>query len=106
MHTASLATSSPPRFLPHGLDSLYVSFFLGLSGGPLDFGAVAGAKAAASASRTRMAEVDLAGERFAVMPHGKKPYSYVLKATGGAFEMRLAERMQPACHVQFAAEAL
>lgn len=100
------AAPQPHRLLLHGLDSLYVSFFVGLSGGVLDFGAIAEAKAAAAASRNRMTELRLGDERFAVMPHGKKPYSYVLHAEGGAFEMRLAERLQPACHIQFASEAL
>jgi len=100
------AEPQAPRLLLHGLDSLYVSCFSGLSAGVLDFGAISEAKAAAGASRSRMAEVVLGGERFAVMPHGKKPYSYVLHAEAGAFEMRLAERMQPSCHVQFASEAL
>ena len=38
------------------------------------------------------------------MPYGKKPYRYVL--SNRLFEVRLAERMSPSCHVQFFSEGL
>lgn len=105
-HDTPAAAVEPPRLLLHGLDSLYVSFFPALTGGVLDFGTLAEARARAAASRDRMSPLRIGDERFAILSHGKKPYSYVLTAEAGAFEMRLAERLQPACHVQFASQAL
>ena len=62
-------------------------------------------RSSASASRAdRHAEIVLGTERFALLPYGRNPYSYVL--INKSFEVRLGEHMRPNCHVQFFSEAL
>lgn len=93
-----------PRLLLHGLDSLYVSYFLDTASGAMDWEELAWRKERARNRREELAELILGSERFALMPYGKKPYTYVMG--NRAFEVRMAERMQPSHHVQFFSEAL
>jgi hypothetical protein len=101
--SAQAEPSARPELLLSGVDSLYVSFYLDLSSGELDFDDLAYEKERIRHSRgNRHAEVG--GERFALLPHGRRPYPYAL--TNKSFEVRLAEHMRPNCHVQFFSEAL
>ncbi len=93
-----------PSLLLRGLDSLYVSYDLGTAMSAIDWGDLAYRKELMHAEHQRFAEIILGTETFALMPYGKKPYSYIL--VNKAFEIRLSERMHPTCHVQFFSEAL
>lgn len=109
---AATAVASPipavaglPRLLLSGLDSLYVSFFAEVSRSDLDLEEFDFFKEKTRESRNKkFAEIELGTERFALMPYGKHPYRYILR--NEAFEVRLAEHMQPGCHVQFLSEGL
>jgi len=94
-----------PKLLLSGLDSLYVSYFLDTSAGKLDWDDLAYRKERIRHSRNDVhTEIVCGTERFALLPYGRKPYSYVL--TNKSFEIRLAEHMRPNCHVQIFSEAL
>jgi hypothetical protein len=94
-----------PRLLLSGLDSLYVSYFLEMSTGRLDWDELACQKERLRHSRTdHHAEAALGSQRFALMPYGRKPYTYVL--SNPSFEVRLSEHTRPSCHVQVYSEAL
>src|SRR5215469_1251425 len=94
-----------PRLLLRGVDSLYVSYFFNLRRAKIDFDELSYQKERVKAARnTDFAEIELGSERFALMPYGKHPYRYVL--SNEAFEVRLAERISPTCHVQFFSERL
>ena len=93
-----------PKCLSSGLDSLYLSVFLDVSTGLLDFDELEYLKRRAATNSDRFAEISLGGETFALKPYGRKPYRYVLG--NDVFEIRLAERMHPACFVQFLSKGL
>jgi hypothetical protein len=94
-----------PRLLIHGLDSLYVAFWLDVACGGIDFDDLAFRKERLRQSRTDdFAEIQLGRERFALKPFGRHPYPFVL--ANDAFEMRLGEHLRPACYVQFASKGL
>jgi len=94
-----------PQLLLSGLDSLYLSYYLDLKKSTLDFDELAYKKERLKEARGQeLAEIELGTERFALMPYGKHPYTYVL--SNEAFEIRLGENMSPSCHVQFASRFL
>ncbi|MBN9495238.1 MAG: hypothetical protein J0H39_00670 [Alphaproteobacteria bacterium] len=94
-----------PRLLAQGLDSLYVSFWLDVACGDLDFDDLAFRKEQLRQSRNvGFAEVRLGREHFALKPFGRHPYPFVL--ANDAFELRLGEHLRPACYVQFASKGL
>jgi hypothetical protein len=96
---------SRPKLLLSGLDSLYVSYFFDLEKSDIHFDELAFQKERIKEARKEdLAEIQLGTERFALMPFGKHPYSYVL--SNEAFEVRLGERMSPSCHVQFYSQFL
>lgn len=95
---------APNKLLLRGIDSLYVSFYLDTATCSIDWEDLAYRKERVRTEGNDFAELSLGSESFALLPYGKKPYRYVL--TNRAFEVRLGERMQPACHVQFFSEAL
>ena len=89
-----------PALLMSGLDSLYVSFFLDVTRGALDWDELALAKERVQQSHDQsFSEIRLGNETFALMPYGKKPYRYVL--SNRLFEVRLAERMSPSATCNF-----
>lgn len=101
----TLPDRSGPPLLLCGLDSLYVSFYLDLATGKIDFDELGFLKERAKAAHNReLKEITLGSETFALMPYGKAPHSFVLK--NAAFEIRLGERIRPSCHVQFLSEGL
>jgi hypothetical protein len=94
-----------PKLLLHGLDSLYVSFWLDVKTSRLDFDDLAFRKERVRQSRTEeFAEVRLGCETFALRAFGRKPYPFVL--ANDAFEIRLGEHMRPACYVQILSKGL
>lgn len=97
------ATAQGPALIS-GLDSLYVSFFLDMSNGGLDFEDLASRKEFIRIGGNPVGKVELGSEAFVLMPYGRKPYTCVL--VNRAFEVRLGPNVQPACHVQFFSEAL
>ena len=99
-----MTDTSTPQLLIRGLDSLYVSYYLDTATSEVDWDELAYRKERARTERGELAELQLGSEKFALMPYGKKPYTYMLVSR--AFEVRLAERLQPSCHVQFYSEAL
>lgn len=101
---ACLKVDTAPRLLLSGLDSLYVSFNLDTATSLVDWAELAYLKESLRVERGEFTEIELGSEQFALMPYGRKPYTYIL--TNACFEVRLAEHMQPACHVQFFSEAL
>ncbi|HEV2548408.1 MAG TPA: hypothetical protein VGU20_13795 [Stellaceae bacterium] len=104
-HKAPGSASARPRLLLCGLDSLYVSYYLDVRNGKLDFEELAVQKERAREARKgRLEAAQVGSESFAVMPYGKHPYAYVL--TNDAFEVRLSENMSPSCHVQYGSHLL
>lgn len=94
-----------PRLLARGLDSLFVSYYLDFSTSKLDWGELATAKERMKrVRRLDFVELNLGSQTFALMPYGRKPYTYVL--TNKWFDIGLGEHMQPACMVRFSSEAL
>ena len=94
------SNNSPPTLLLQGLDSLYVSYFLAVLDSDIDFDELAYQQERLKQSRSdQFAEIGLGTERFALKPYGRYPYRYVL--ANEVFEVRLAEHLKPACHVQF-----
>jgi hypothetical protein len=94
-----------PKLLLSGLDSLYVSYFLNIGLGRIDWDQLAYEKERVRRCRgEEHAEMVLGVERFALLPYGRKPYPFVLKNKN--YEIRLAEHVRPACHVQIFSEAL
>src|SRR6202008_2949308 len=86
-----------------GIDSLYASFYIESIG--IDWERLRYEKERVRASPGEdFAEFELGGERFALMRGAPKPYSFVL--SNRAFTLKLAERLQPRCHVQFHSELL
>jgi len=93
------------RQLLHGFDSLYVSFFLDTSASKIDWDDLVYRKEMLIRERRKeFSEITLGSETFALLPRGSYPYAYVLK--NKAFEVQLAERLQPCCFVKFSSEAL
>lgn len=103
---ANGAASRPtPPLLLCGLDSLYVSYYLDLQKSVLDLDLLAYRKERLKEARgENLTEIELGTERFALMPYGKHPYTYIL--ANEAFEVRLGEKMSPSCHVQFTSRFL
>ncbi|MBF0169432.1 MAG: hypothetical protein HQL45_17650 [Alphaproteobacteria bacterium] len=100
----SFGTESP-RLLLSGLDSLYVSYFIDMQNGRLDFDDLAYRRERLKESgRNKFEEVRLGSMSFALQPYGSKPYSYVLE--NELLRIRLGEHIQPACHIQFYSRAL
>lgn len=97
-------SADSPSLLLRGIDSLYVSFYLDTIGSALDWDDLAYLKERTRTESKSFFEVSLGSETFALMPYGKKPYTYVL--SNKAFEVRLSERLHPSCHVQFFSEVL
>ncbi len=93
-----------PKLLLRGLDSLYVSLYLDTASSGFDWDALHFAKERLRTRREEVGELELGSERLALLPYGKKPYAYIL--ANRDFEIRLATRMQPSCHVQFSSEGL
>lgn len=94
-----------PRLLASGLDSLYVSYYVDTSVSCLDWDELGYQKARLSRERNgKFSETVLGGERFALRPYGRKPYTFVL--SNQDYEVGLSENMQPRCHVQFLSEGL
>lgn len=87
-----------------GLDSLYVSHFLDTTASDLDWDALVYRREDARQSRRKVTEIELGSETFDLQPSGMHPYGIVLR--NRSLEVRLAERMQPSCHVRYASEAL
>lgn len=102
--SASAEDSVIPPLLACGLDSLYVSYYLDTATSPLDWDDLAYRKQRARTEAREFSEFELGSESFALMPYGAKPYTFIL--TNRAFEIRLAERLQPSCYVRFFSEAL
>jgi hypothetical protein len=98
-------TSSRPRLLASGLDSLYVAYSVETSQSGLDWDDLGFRRESLKRQRhADFAAIELGGERFALKPYGRKPYSFVL--TNADFEISLSEHMQPRCYVQFFSEGL
>lgn len=95
-----------PRLLLSGLDSLYVSCFLDMkSGGRLDWDDLLYRKEKLKqARRDEVVEIELGSERFALQPYSRPRYKLTLR--NDAFEIALAELMQPCCYVQCFSRAL
>lgn len=91
-----------PPVLLSGIDSLYVGFHI--DGLGMDWEDLAFRKAQAQHEQKDFVTVTLGGRRWALLPRGRHPYTYVLKSTYAT--VSLAERMQPRCFVQFHSEAL
>jgi hypothetical protein len=88
-----------------GLDSLYVSYFFIPKPSGVDWDDLAFRKARLRAgSGSDGEEITLGSQTFLLQPYGSKPYSYVLRNRD--FIVRLAENLNPCCHVQFLAEGL
>ena len=106
MTDTHLRPPSPlPRLLLSGIDSLYVAYFHDAANSSLDWDDLRFRKEQLkSARRARVEPVTLGTETFALQPYGKHPYPIVLR--NKAFEVRLAERMQPTVYVQFTSESL
>ena len=97
--------ASRPRLLLRGLDSLYVSYFVEMRNSRLDFDELAFLQERLKQDRTKDIETaTLGSETFGLKPHGRYPYRYILVHED--FEVRLAEHLQPACHVQFFSKGL
>jgi hypothetical protein len=94
-----------PRLLLQGLDSLYVSYFFDMKTGGLDWDDLSYRKERLKQSRAAgFSKIVLGSETFALLPNGKKPYSYIV--TAKPFKIYLSENLQPGCHVQFSSEGL
>ncbi len=102
---AGIGPQGLPAALINGLDSLYVSYFLDMTTGKLDFEELEYQKQRLKADKGRQfIEISLGSETFALRPYGRNRYAYVL--ANEAFEIRLTELMQPSCYVQFFSKAL
>lgn len=98
----SLKIDDPVRLLLRGIDSLYVSFYLdglGFDWEELDY-----RKALIGQDRSQYGKIELGGREWALSPGGKFPYRYVL--SDACYEIRLTDKMQPSCHVQFSSRGL
>lgn len=94
-----------PKLLLRGVDSLYVSYYLDMATGRLDWDDLAFQKERLKRTRDeKFSEIELGSERFALQPYGRHPYSYVL--SNKAFQVSLGEHIKPGCHVHFLSEAL
>jgi len=94
-----------PQLLLHGLDSLYVSYYVDTTKPTFDWDELAYEKEKARQSRgDRFKEIAFGTETLALMPMGGHPYTYVLRNQD--FIIRLGEKIHPACNVQFLAQGL
>lgn len=88
-----------------GIDSLYMAYFLDTTQCGIDWDELAYRKEALRRDTSAdFAVLELGTEEFALLPYGVHPYPYVLR--NKAFQVRLAERLRPSCHVQFFSEPL
>ena len=93
------------QFLSSGIDSLYATYALDMACGAIDFGELEYLKTRIRDDPTRQSErITLGGLDLHLLPIGQHPYRYALE--NREFVIRLAERMQPSCAVQFKSEAL
>ena len=103
--TRSPSDADLPRLLARGLDSLFVSYYLDFSESSIDWAEISTAKERIKHARGRnFVELKLGNQGFALMPYGRKPYTYVL--SNRLFEIALGEHMSPACTVRYSSEAL
>jgi hypothetical protein len=94
-----------PVLLAHGIDSLYVAYYVDTVKPTFDWDDIAYEKERArQARRGRFKEMFFGSETLALLPVGSHPYTYVLKNQD--FVIRLGERINPACHVQFISQGL
>lgn len=92
-----------PKLLLSGIDSLYVGYFLDDLG--IDWEELAYQKELLKQDHTRdFAKITLGGQEWALLPSGQHPYAYILK--NQHFTVKLAERNQPNCYVQFRSKGL
>lgn len=99
------AMTTAPTYLMSGLDSLYVTVDINHVGSQLDWDELTFQKERIQQSRKdSFSRIKLGSESFALLPRGAYPYNYVL--TNEDFEIRLAERMRPGCHVRFSSKGL
>jgi len=98
-------TSDTPRLLLRGVDSLYVAYTADLINSAIDFTDLEYRKEKLQQDRKSGIEmVELGDECFALLPYGSNPYRYIL--SNKYFTIKLSERMQPTCYVQFHSEGL
>lgn len=88
--------------LLRGIDSLYVSFYL--DGLGFDWEDLAYRQGLAKQERCRYSKITLGGREWALRAGGRYPYRYIL--SDAHCEVRLAEKLQPSCHVQFSSLGL
>jgi hypothetical protein len=94
-----------PRLLLQGLDSLYVSYYVDTTTPTFDWDELAYEKEKVRQSKgKKFKELPFGTETLALMPAGGHPYTYVLRNQD--FIIRLGERINPACHVQFLSQGL
>ena len=94
-----------PSLLLSGIDSLYVSYYLDTATCNIDWEELAYLKEKIGRERNRtFGDITLGSERFALMPYGKSPYSFIL--SNRYFDVRLGENVKPSCHVQYRSEGL
>lgn len=103
MNTASSAQAF--RFLAAGLDTLEASYAFDMSTGDIDFEQLAYLKERLKSDPDRETEpIELGGLALRLHAFGGHPYS--LRLSNEDMVVRLAERMQPSCHVKFSSKAL
>ncbi|MBF0382336.1 MAG: hypothetical protein HQL69_15030 [Magnetococcales bacterium] len=91
--------------LASGLDSLYVSFYLDLSTGVIDWEELSLQKIKLQTEQhEKFAKITLGYEVFAIKPFGRNPYTYVLE--NEYFNISLGEKIQPNCYVKFSSKGL
>lgn len=94
-----------PALLLHGLDSLYVSYYLDTVCCTIDWEELAYLKEKAGRERKqKFGDITLGSERFALKPFGSSPYTFIL--SNRHFDVRLGEHIHPSCHVQYRSESL
>ncbi|MFQ5563044.1 MAG: hypothetical protein ACE5FO_05700 [Parvularculaceae bacterium] len=95
-------TRTPPQFefLTSGIDSLYATYAFDMSCGAIDFAELEYQKTLARDAVDRDSKkICLGGLDLHLLAQGSYPYRYVLENRD--LRIRLAERMQPSCAVQF-----
>ena len=100
---SDIAPGNAYRPLLSGLDSLYVAYFL--DGLGFDWEELEYQKTRLQQDRRQgFAEIMVGGKPWALQAQGLYPYRYVLRDEN--FIVRLTERMQPNCYVQFLSKGL
>jgi len=103
-HSGEAQHVDAPRLLLHGLDSLYVCYYLELVTSNLDFEDLEYRKQLVKDGQQGQEFLELGSERFMLKAYGQKPYRYVLE--NEAFSVALGENMSPSLKVQFYSAAL